>query len=88
MEETKFKRKFIGKVVKLSGEKTIKVRVETKYAHPKYGRIIKSHKSYLVHNPENTEVKVNDEVEIQESRPISKMKKWELVRIVKESNNM
>ena len=77
--ETKFKRKFVGKVVKLSGTNTVKVKVETKYAHPKYGRIIKKHKNFLVHSTD-TNIGVDDLVEIQESRPISKMKRWILLR--------
>jgi len=74
------KRILSGKVVKLSGEKTIKVRVERKYPHKKYGRIIKEHKNYLVHNEDNTEVKVGDVVSIQSVRPISKNKSWKLVK--------
>lgn len=74
------KRILTGKVVKLSGEKTIKVRVERKYPHKKYGRIIKEHKNYLVHNEDNTKVKVGDVVSIQSVRPISKLKSWTLVK--------
>lgn len=77
------KRKLIGKVIKLSSDKTIKVRVERKYPDKKYGKIVKEHKNYLVHN-ENAEVQLNDEVEIQECRPVSKMKSWELVRKINE----
>lgn len=74
------KRILTGKVVKLSGEKTIKVRVERKYPHKKYGRIIKEHKNYLVHNEDNTKVKIGDVVSIQSVRPISKLKSWTLVK--------
>lgn len=82
MEEKKNKRKLTGVVIKLSSEKTIKVRVERKYPHPKYGKIVKEHRNYLVHNGNNTEVNLNDEVEIQECRPVSKMKSWELVKVI------
>jgi small subunit ribosomal protein S17 len=84
MDTKKNVRKITGTVVKLSGEKTIKVKVESKYPHPKYGRIIKTHKNYLVHHDGTVEnVNVNDIVEISESKPISKMKKWVLTRKIK-----
>lgn len=77
------KRKLIGTVVKLSSEKTVKVRVERKYPHPKYGRIVKEHKNYLVHCELGDEIQINNVVEIQETRPVSKMKSWEVVRKIK-----
>lgn len=77
------KRKLIGTVVKLSSEKTVKVRVERKYPHPKYGRIVKEHKNYLVHSELGDEIQINNVVEIQETRPVSKMKSWEVVRKIK-----
>jgi small subunit ribosomal protein S17 len=75
MAEVKVKT-LIGKVQKLSSNQTIKVRVETKRMHPKYGKVVKTHKSYLVHNPENTEMVVGDMIKIAATRPISKQKSW------------
>ncbi|MEP7103712.1 MAG: 30S ribosomal protein S17 [Candidatus Dojkabacteria bacterium] len=84
MKKTEVKKRIIkgleGKVVKLTGDQTIKVRVERKYPHKKYGKIIKEHKNYLVHNPDNTEVKLGQKVNIVPTKPISKTKSWLLVK--------
>lgn len=73
-----------GLVVSMNSLKTIKVKVETKKPHPLYGKIVKSHKSYLVHNdPENNigveGIVEGDEVMIEESKPISKNKNFILI---------
>lgn len=84
MEKKTLKRRIAGKVTKLSGTNTLKVEVETKYQHPKYGKIIKTHKSYLVHNNgELGDVVVGNLVTIEEVKPISKLKRWLLVEINK-----
>ncbi len=75
-------KRLIGIVKSLSTAKTVKVKIEKKNSHPLYGKIIKSHKSYLVHN-ELDDIKVDDEVEIRETKPISKRKKFVLVRKIK-----
>jgi small subunit ribosomal protein S17 len=69
------KRILSGKVVSDKGEKTITVLVERKYLHPIYKKTVRSSKKYRAHDESNT-YKVGDLVEIQESRPISKTKKW------------
>jgi small subunit ribosomal protein S17 len=87
-EQTKVHKRRVldGKVEKLSTLNTIKVRVESKYPHPKYGKIIKKHVSYLVHNDgQHGEVAVGYEVKIQECPPVSKNKKWELITITKKN---
>lgn len=68
-----------GKVVKLSGEKTIRVRVEIKFPHKKYGKIVKEHKNYLVHNPSEKKFSIGQMVNIKSIRPVSKNKSWEVV---------
>jgi small subunit ribosomal protein S17 len=69
-----------GVVVKLSGANTLKVRVERKYPHKKYGKIIKEHRHYLVdYKSENSDIKVGALVTIRECKPLSKMKAWELI---------
>jgi small subunit ribosomal protein S17 len=70
-----------GKVIKLSSKDTIKVRVESKHRHPKYGKIIATHRNYLVHYTES-DVAVGDVVIIGESRKISKNKSWIFVNKV------
>lgn len=72
------KRTLTGKVTSISGDKTIKVRVEIKYPHKKYGKIIKEHKNYLVNNPENKTFEIGQTVNIKSIRPVSKRKSWEV----------
>jgi ribosomal protein S17 len=63
--------------------KTAKVKVETKFAHPKYGRIVKTHKSYLVDITKIKEVAKDQKVLIGEVKPISRRKTWEIIEIIK-----
>lgn len=72
------KRKVQGIVIKFSNSNTAKVRVETKKAHPLYGKTVKSHKNYSVHIAEQANVNVGDVVTIVETKPISKNKTWVL----------
>ena len=66
------KKTLIGKVVAAKSPKTIAVLVETIYRHPKYGKIMRRRKKYLVHSEK--EVAVGERVMIRETRPISKRK--------------
>jgi small subunit ribosomal protein S17 len=72
------KRILKGEVVKVSGTKTIKVKVASRKAHPLLGKVITTTKNYLAHD-ENAVAKVGDNVSIQESRPLSKLKRWVLI---------
>jgi small subunit ribosomal protein S17 len=69
------KRILTGKVVSDKGDKTITVLVERKYLHPIYKKTVRSSKKYRAHDEGNV-YKIGDRVEFQESRPISKTKKW------------
>ena len=69
------KRILKGKVVKNKCEKTIIVDVESTYMHKKYKKILKKNKKFAVHD-ENNEAKIGDRVQIIESRPISKTKRF------------
>ena len=71
----------IGKVVSDKMDKTIVVSVETSVRHPLYGKTIKRTYKLKAHD-ENNECQVNDIVEVMETRPLSKDKRWRLVRIV------
>lgn len=68
-------KKLRGVVLTVNGSKTVGVRVETKQAHPLYGKIVKSHRKYLAHDEKN-ESKVGDTVIIEDSRPLSARKTW------------
>lgn len=63
----------IGEVVSTKMQKTLVVRVERKFSHPFYKKIIVRHKKYKAHN-KDLELKEGDMVKIRESRPISKDK--------------
>lgn len=64
-----------GVVVSKSGLKTIVVEVETSRTHSKYKKRYSVHEKYHAHDEANT-YKVNDEVTIYETRPLSKLKRW------------
>ena len=76
------RKKLTGIVTSDKMQKTLRVEIERLYQHPKYGKIVRSRTVCHVHDEENT-AKAGDMVEIVESRPRSKMKRWELVRVVK-----
>tara|TARA_Y100000741_G_C18006152_1_gene458153 strand:+ start:218 stop:448 length:231 start_codon:yes stop_codon:yes gene_type:complete len=67
-----------GKVVSDKSNKTIVVLVKRKYSHPFFGKVITSSKKYHAHDEKNT-FKIGDNVEIIESKPYSKKKRWEVV---------
>lgn len=68
-----------GFVVSDKEDKTIHVKVERYVSHPLYKKRIRRHKKYAVHDPSN-DFKVGDFVSIVESRPISKTKKWTVLK--------
>ncbi|HYE60112.1 MAG TPA: 30S ribosomal protein S17 [Candidatus Kapabacteria bacterium] len=77
-------RSFEGRVVSAPGQKTAYVLVETMKEHPKYRKQYFRSSKYPVHDEENT-AKVGDTVTFQECRPMSKNKRWRLVRIHKKN---
>jgi small subunit ribosomal protein S17 len=76
------KRVIQGKVVKKAGDKTATVLVERKVVHPRYHKIVKRFKKYLVHDERN-ETNVGDVISAIECRPLSKTKSFRLKEIVK-----
>ena len=73
------KRILSGKVVKKSGDKTVSVLVTRQTTHPIYKKIIRVSKKYLAHNADNT-IAVGENVKIQETKPLSKTKSWEIIK--------
>jgi len=67
-----------GKIVKDKNNKTVVVLVKRKYIHPFFGKVITTSKKYYAHDKDN-KFKIGDNVKIIESKPFSKMKKWEVV---------
>ncbi|MBK7226604.1 MAG: 30S ribosomal protein S17 [Saprospiraceae bacterium] len=72
----------VGVVHSNKMDKTITVKVVRSMLHPKYGKFMKRSKKYFAHDEKN-ECNVGDLVRIMETRPLSKLKCWRLVEIVK-----
>jgi len=81
MSERNSRKDLIGVVSSRSGEKTIKVTYFYKIPHPLYKKEIKRKTVLHVHDDKN-ECKVGDKVEVMETRPLSKLKRWRVVRVV------
>ena len=77
------KKERIGTVVSNKADKTIVVSVQMRYQHPKYGKTLIKSKKYMAHDELNT-CKSGDIVLLEESRPLSKNKKWTLKEILKQ----
>ena len=73
-----------GIVISDKMDKTIRVKVEELRKHPKYKKYVRYSKVLFAHD-ENNEAKQGDLVEIMETRPLSKLKRWRLCRIIKRS---
>ena len=71
----------VGEVVSTKMQKTIVVEVEMRKPHPKYKKIMRTTKKFYAHD-EKAEAKIGDTVCIEESRPLSKLKRWALVKVV------
>src|ERR1700759_4089910 len=71
----------VGQVISNKMAKTIIVRVERRFPHPRYKKVVTGYSKFYAHD-EKSEAKVGDRVRIQETRPLSKMKNWRLVEVV------
>src|ERR1700733_5113206 len=71
----------VGEVVSNKMSKTIVVRVERRFPHAQYKKIVTAYKKFYAHDEKN-EAKVGDRVRIEETRPLSKTKCWRLVEVV------
>lgn len=76
------KREVQGTVVKVAGEKTVTILVERKVMHPRYHKIVKRFKKYLIHD-EKGEANIGDTLIAVECRPISKRKSFRLKEITR-----
>jgi small subunit ribosomal protein S17 len=76
------KRKLTGIIVSNKMQKTVVVKVERIKEHPVYKRRYKIHKNYKVHVENSADFNPGEKVTIQETRPISKDKKWEVIEKV------
>jgi small subunit ribosomal protein S17 len=71
----------IGKVLSSKMAKTIVVSVERRFPHPRFKKVVTSYTKFYAHD-EKGEAKVGDVVLIQETRPVSKLKRWRLLQVV------
>lgn len=77
----------VGEVISNKMSKTIIVRVERRFPHPRFKKVVTGYKKFYAHD-EKAEAKVGDRVRIEETRPLSKTKRWRLVEVVKRSTGV
>jgi len=77
----------VGDVVSNKMNKTIVVRVERRFRHPRFKKVVTAYSKFYAHDEKN-EAKVGDRVRIQETRPLSKTKSWRLVEIVERNQEV
>jgi small subunit ribosomal protein S17 len=75
------RRRLTGVVIRAKSQKTISVQVDRSYRHPLYQTVVRSSKSYLVHDEMNC--RPGDQVRIVESQPISKRKRWAVESVLR-----
>ena len=78
------RKQLVGEVVSNKMHKTIVVEVTRKKAHPFYGRVISKGKKFYAHDEKN-EAHVGDVVRLEETRPLSKLKRWRLKEIIRKT---
>ena len=84
MADRTFRKTRVGKVVSDKMDKTIVVAIADSVQHPLYKKIIKRTYKLKAHD-ENNECGIGDTVEVMETRPLSKDKRWRLVRIIEKA---
>ena len=82
--ERNLRKERVGVVSSNKMDKTITVAVKWKEKHPIYGKFVNKTKKYHAHDEKN-ECGIGDTVRIMETRPLSKMKRWRLVRIIEKA---
>ncbi|MGC9356709.1 MAG: 30S ribosomal protein S17 [Anaerolineae bacterium] len=75
------RKRLVGFVTSDKMDKTVVVRVERRYRHPLYKKVVSSAKKYMAHDEENS-CRIGDKVEILESRPLSRRKRWVVDKIL------
>ena len=84
MEERNLRKVMVGTVLSNKMDKTVVVAVETSVSHKVYGKTVKRTYKLKAHD-ENNECHVGDKVEVMETRPLSKDKRWRVVKIVEKA---
>ena len=81
------RKQLTGEVVSDAMDKTVIVKVERRYPHPRYNKYVKKSKRYYAHDEKNNCSK-GDLILIEESKPISKNKRWVVKNLVKKSEKI
>ncbi len=84
MAERGIRKKLTGVVVSNKMDKTAVVLVERLTKHPVYQKYFRKHSKFMAHDPKNS-CSVGDQVRIIESRPLSKLKRWRVLEIIKKA---
>lgn len=77
----------VGEVISNKMTKTIVVRVERRFPHPQYKKVVTAYSKFYAHD-EKAQAKMGDTVRIEETRPLSKLKRWRLVEVVDKSTGV
>jgi small subunit ribosomal protein S17 len=75
----------VGIVISNKMQKTIVIKVENRYSHPMYSKTLIRTKKYLAHD-QLEECNIGDQVLVEECRPLSKRKRWKLIKILSKSS--
>ena len=78
------RKQIVGEVVSNRMKKTIVVEVVRKKAHPFYGRVVSKAKKFYAHDEKN-QAHVGDVVRLEETRPLSKLKRWRLKEVIRQA---
>lgn len=78
------RRRLQGVVQKAAMQDTVTVLIERLFPHPRFKRVMRRSRKYLVHDPEGI-ASVGDTVMLEETRPISKRKRWRVISVVQEA---
>ena len=85
MEERNLRKVMVGTVVSNKMDKTVVIAVETSVRHDVYGKTVKRTYKLKAHD-ENNECHVGDKVEVMETRPLSKDKRWRVVEVMEKAD--
>ena len=87
MDDQANKKTMTGVVVSNKMDKTVVVKVERRFSHPVFKKVVKTTKKYKVHDEKN-ECLEGDFVRIQETRPLSKQERWRLLGIISRDKSL
>jgi small subunit ribosomal protein S17 len=77
----------VGEVIASKMTKTIVVRVERRFPHPRFRKVVTAYRKFYAHD-EKGEAKPGDRVRIEETRPLSKLKRWRLLEVVERNQGV